>query len=102
MSSTTEITMNFSNNTTFTVTLGSRDVADRFYVEENREEIWERQKAMDCMYGIKFQNALPLWHRNLVNLMLMEEIRAQEDRNEYNPAPEEVYAGVMLIFRHIR
>ena len=102
MSSTTEITMNFSNNTTYTITLGSRDVAERFHIEENREEVWEQQKAMDCMYGIKFQNALPLWHRNLVNLMLMEEIRVQEDRNEYDPAPEEIYAGVSLTIRHIR
>lgn len=102
MSSTTEITMNFSNNTTYTITLGTRCVAERFYIEENKEQVWEGQKAMDCMYGIKFQNSLPLWHRNLVNLMLMEEIRAQEDRNEYNPAPEEIYAGVSLYIRHIR
>lgn len=105
MSSTTEITINFTNNSTYSLTVGSGVVAHRFGIKENDDKLWEGQHAMDFMYGIQFQNSLPLWHRNMINLMLMEEVRVQEDRDAYshNPEnPEPKYPAVFLNIRHIR
>lgn len=102
MSSTTEITLNFSNLTSLEITLDSGAPALSFGIAQNQQETWLGQSAMDLIYSMKFQNSLGVWKRNLVNLMWGEELNTQEMRAEFQAESEDKYQAVSVIIRHIR
>lgn len=102
--SSTQITFIFPFLSTYEVTLGSGSLANQLGCNEMQEKTYRGRQALDIMMGLRVQDALPLFDRSIVNLMVDRQLRYEEDiiSSLYDASGHESHAGLILVVHHFK
>lgn len=102
--SSTQITFIFPFLSTYEVTLGSGSLANKLGCNEMQEKTYNGPQALNIMLGLHVQDALPLFDRSIVNLMIDRQVRYEEDivSGMYDASGHEPHSGLMVVVHHFR
>lgn len=106
MSSSTEVSFIFPYLTTLEVVLGTGDLSSKFDVKVNDEKNFVGNQAMQVMNGLHVQQALNLFDRSILNLMIDRQMAYEEQRQSFSGGNHDdeyvAHNGLMLVIRHFR
>lgn len=103
--SSTQITFIFPFLSTYEVTLGSGSLANKLGCKEMQEKTYNGQQALSVMMGLNVQEALSLFDRGIVNLLVDRHLQREIQMLPPLTDPEEcddLHAGLILVVHHFR
>ena len=102
--SSTQINFIFPFLSTYEITLGSGSLANKLGCNEMQEKTYNGQQALNIMTGLHVQEALSLFDRSIVNLMIDRQVRYEEDivSGMFDASGHEPHAGLMFVVHHFK